>query len=169
MNAVGKLSKSAAALEPSEGQSIAQELAASLSLMKAAYARYPAPTAEERIDRLNRLQNAIIEYRDRLVEAVDADFGGRAAAETLLIELLPILEGIHYNRKHLRSWMRQSYRSTPLMLLGARAKVHYQPLGVVGIVVPWNFPIYLGHSPQATGQCSRPRSSRHEPANSLRK
>lgn len=123
------------------------QLRSVLANMRAAYTRNPAPTANERIDRLNRLHNAILEYKERLIAAVDQDFGGRAHAETLLIELLPVLEGIRYNKKNLRKWMKQSKRHVPLMLLGAAAKVHYQPLGVVGIVVPWNFPIFLGLSP----------------------
>ena len=147
MNAVAQKGEFDTAPETSDQQTIADELSASLALMKAAYARNPAPTAKERIDRLNRLHNAVVDYRDRLVKAVDEDFGGRAAAETEMIELLPILEGIHYNKKRLRSWMRQSRRATPVMLFGAQAKVHYQPLGVIGIVVPWNFPIFLGLSP----------------------
>ncbi|MEQ8825223.1 MAG: coniferyl aldehyde dehydrogenase [Filomicrobium sp.] len=147
MNALTQQDEMTNAVQLSAEQRIAKTLDASLTQMKAAYARNPAPTVRERLDRLNRLHNAIIDYRDRLVKAVDEDFGGRASAETLMIEILPVLEGIHYNKKHLRSWMKQSKRSTPLMLLGAQAKVHYQPLGVIGIVVPWNFPIFLGLSP----------------------
>ena len=123
------------------------ELRASLNKMREAYKSNPAPTAEQRIDRLDRLHAAILEYKDRLIEAVDQDFDGRAGAETLMLELFPVLEGIHYNKKNVRKWMKQSKRSVPLMLFGAKTKVHYQPLGVVGIVVPWNFPIFLGLSP----------------------
>lgn len=136
---------SIAVLERNETDSV--DLASKLSQMRAAFAAQPNPTAAERIGRLNRLHNAILAYKDRLVAAADADFGGRAEAETLMIEVLPLLEGIHYNKKKLKSWMKQSRRSTPLMLFGASTKVHYQPLGVVGIVVPWNFPIFLGLSP----------------------
>ncbi len=123
------------------------ELRVTLSRMRQAYTRQPAPTDKERIDRLNRLHNAVVDYKDRLIAAADADFNGRSGAETLMLELMPVLEGIRYNRKNLRKWMKQSRRHTPLMLLGAQTKVHYQPLGVVGIVVPWNFPIFLGLSP----------------------
>ena len=123
-----------------------QDLQNTLAKMKAAYAKAPAPKATARIDRLNRLHNALVDYKDRLLAAVNKDFGGRAEAETLM-EYLPILEGIRYNKKNLRSWMRQSHRHVPQTLLGTQAKVHYQPLGVIGIVAPWNFPIFLGLSP----------------------
>lgn len=132
--------------EQTSKNQITEELQDALSKMKAAYAKAPAPSAKERIDRLNRLHNALVDYKDRLLAAVNEDFGGRAEPETLM-EYLPILEGIRYNKKHLRSWMRQSHRHVPQTLLGTQAKVHYQPLGVIGIVAPWNFPIFLGLSP----------------------
>lgn len=125
----------------------AEELATSLVKIRFAYNQNPDPSHAERIDRLTRLKNAIVEYKDRLVEAVSADFNGRAEAETYITEILPTLEGIHYYKKNLRSFMRTSKRHTPLMLFGARTEVQYQPLGVIGIVVPWNFPIFLGLSP----------------------
>lgn len=118
-----------------------------LSKMRVAYKKNPAPTAKERIDRLNRLHNAVIEYKNRLIDAVDQDFAVRPGAETMMLELLPVLEGIGYNKKNLGKWMKQSKRHVPLMLFGSKTKVHYQPLGVIGIVVPWNFPIFLGLSP----------------------
>lgn len=126
---------------------ITESLHNTLSSMRKAYMGEPDPSYANRIARLKRLHKAILEYKDRLIEAVDQDFNGRASAETLMIEILPVLEGIRYNKKHLKKWMSQSKRHTPLMLLGAKTKVHYQPLGVVGIVVPWNFPIFLGLSP----------------------
>ncbi len=126
---------------------IANGLESTLANIDAAYRQYPSPSAAERIDRLDRLHHAMLANREELIAAVDADFGGRASAETMLIEFFPILEGIHHNKKHLKKWMRTSPRRTPRTLVGARAEVHYQPLGVVGIVVPWNFPIFLGLSP----------------------
>lgn len=128
-------------------QDIASQLTEALSLQKTAFANAKAPTAQERIERLNRLHNALLDYEPRLLDAVDADFSGRAHAETQLLEILPVLEGIAYNKKRVKSWMKQSRRHAPLMLFGSKTKVHYQPLGVVGIVVPWNFPIFLGLSP----------------------
>ncbi|MCT4554554.1 MAG: coniferyl aldehyde dehydrogenase [Pelagimonas sp.] len=126
---------------------IAQTLNDTLGVQKRAFAQTPAPTVQQRIDRLNRLHNAVVDYKDRLIAAVDADFSGRASAETEILEILPVLEGIAYNKKRVKGWMQQSRRHTPLMLFGSTTKVHYQPLGVIGIVVPWNFPIFLGLSP----------------------
>lgn len=130
-----------------EQQAIYQSLNSSLNKLKEGYLQDLAPSASERIERLNRLHNAVLDYKDRLISAVNNDFSNRAEAETLITEILPVLEGIKYNKKHLKKWMKPSRRHTPLMLFGAEAKVHYQPLGVIGIVVPWNFPIFLGLSP----------------------
>ncbi|MBO9399153.1 hypothetical protein J7400_20960 [Shimia sp. R9_2] len=96
-----------------------------LSKLQAAYKADPAPTYEQRVDRLSRLHAGLMEYKDQLIAAVDHDFNGRAHAETMLAEILPILEGIRYYRKNLRKLMGQSKRHLPLMLLGAHAKVHY--------------------------------------------
>ena len=79
--------------------------------------------------------------------AVNADFGGRSPAETKLIEVLgPILEAQHAIA-HLRRWMRPRRRRTELLFLTNSARVEYQPKGVVGIITPWNFPLYLALGP----------------------
>lgn len=122
-------------------------LRASLTKQQDAFKNNPAPSYEDRVESLRRLHTGLLDYKDRLIEAVDEDFEGRSHAETMISEILPVLEGIRYNKKNMRKWMKQSKRHTPLMLFGASTKVHYQPLGVIGIVVPWNFPIFLGLSP----------------------
>ncbi|MCG7575098.1 hypothetical protein MHM39_16160, partial [Phaeobacter sp. CNT1-3] len=81
---------------------IAVVLNEALAAKRAAYAQAPAPSIAERTERLNRLHNAVIDYKDRLVAAVDADFSGRASAETELMEILPVLEGIAYNKKNVK-------------------------------------------------------------------
>jgi len=122
-------------------------LEAILAVQKAAFGRQPYPSLEDRLNRLDRLHNALIDYREQLLSAVNTDFGTRSDAETLMAELFPLLEGIAYCRRHLKRWMKPGRRRVPLMLAPARVEVHAQPLGVVGIVVPWNFPIFLGLSP----------------------
>lgn len=102
---------------------------------------------ETRIDRLDRLHNAILDYETRIIEAISADFGNRSTAETQLAEIFALLENIAYQRKNLRRWMRPKRRHTPLTVLPARVELRYQPLGVVGIIAPWNFPVFLALSP----------------------
>jgi len=118
-----------------------------LARQKQAFLAQPAPTRQQRLLRLNLLHNALLTHRGALAEAVNQDFSGRSAAETELAEILPLLEGIAYYRKRLKRLMKPKRRHTPLSLMPAKVEVHYQPLGVVGIVVPWNFPIFLALSP----------------------
>jgi len=120
---------------------------ATLAAQRAAFAKLPRSTAAQRQARLRALKTALRKHQDAIVAAVDADFGGRAATETRLIEVLgPILEANHA-LKHLRRWMRPRRRRTELLFATNRAWVEYQPKGVVGIIVPWNFPVYLALGP----------------------
>lgn len=118
-----------------------------LLAQKQAYQADPFPDLATRILRLDKLHNALIDNRWRLIEAVNRDFSNRATAETELAEIMPLLEGIAYYRKRLRRLMKPQRRHTPLTLMPAQIEVQYQPLGVVGIVVPWNFPFFLALSP----------------------
>lgn len=120
------------------------------SLLKAQRKRFavdPMPTLQTRVKRLNLLHNALLTHRDAIAEAISADFSNRASAETEIAEMLPLLEGIAYYRKRLKRLMKPQRRHTPSALRPARVELHYQPMGVVGIVVPWNFPVFLALSP----------------------
>ena len=117
-----------------------------LAQKKAALAD-PMPDHATRIRRLDKLHNLLLENRARIIAAISKDFSNRSASETELAEILPILDGIAYYRKRLKKFMKPQRRHTPLTVMPARVEVHYQPVGVVGIVVPWNFPLFLGLSP----------------------
>ncbi len=107
----------------------------------------PAPAAALRLQRLAALDRLLRDNIDAFAAAIDADFGGRSSHETRLLELFPSLEGIHHARTHVRRWMRAERRSVSMWFLPGRAEVRMQPLGVVGIVVPWNYPLYLAVAP----------------------
>jgi len=114
---------------------------------KRAYAAHPMPTADERINLIKRLKPALLQHQDALVAAVNRDFGSRCASETLFAELISLIEAIKYYSKHISKWMRPERRHVPFSLRPAQAKVIYQPVGVVGIIVPWNYPYYLSLGP----------------------
>ncbi|MGY0312604.1 coniferyl aldehyde dehydrogenase [Alteromonas macleodii] len=128
-------------------QTSTTEMSRLLEKQKEAYLTSPLPSKDERIDKLNKLNDALFEFKDRLIRAVSVDFSHRSESETLMLEIIPLLEGIAYNRKRIRKWMKPEKRHSPITLLPAKVEVYYQPVGVVGIVVPWNFPIFLGLSP----------------------
>lgn len=118
-----------------------------LALQKAAYRRYPNPTAKQRIERLARLKAVLIKYQDQIAEAISQDYGNRSVSETKIGELLTSLEQIKYYSKHLTEWMKPSKRHIGILHQPAKGWVQYQPLGVVGIISPWNYPLLLAISP----------------------
>ncbi|MHA3892712.1 coniferyl aldehyde dehydrogenase [Acinetobacter sp. GXMZU3951] len=118
-----------------------------LEQQKHAYQRYPLPTAKERIDRLARLKRILVKYQDQFAEAIDLDYGNRSIAETKIGELLTCLEQIKYYSKHLAKWMKPSKRHVGIIHQPAKAWVQYQPLGVIGIIAPWNYPLLLSVGP----------------------
>ncbi len=121
-----------------------------LALQRAAFLRDGAPPLARRKADLAKLKNALLAKRDELAKAVDADFGHRSPYETKVLDLMPVIQGIHYLRKNLKKWMRPQRRHVAIHLQPARARVIYQPLGVVGIISPWNYPVSLLFMPLAT-------------------
>lgn len=118
-----------------------------LAQQKSAYQRYPVPTAKERIERLARLKKVLVKYQDQIVEAINQDYGNRSISETKIGELLTCLEQIKYYSKHLTDWMKPSKRHIGIIHQPAKAWVQYQPLGVIGIISPWNYPLLLSIGP----------------------
>jgi coniferyl-aldehyde dehydrogenase len=124
-----------------------EELDRLFAAQRAAYAANPMPPADQRQQWLKALRELLSQERQALVEAISADFSHRSADETLLAELMPSLHGIHYASRHLKGWMKSSRRKVGMAFQPASAKVVYQPLGVVGVIVPWNYPLYLAIGP----------------------
>ena len=117
---------------------------------RAACLAQPYPSADERLERLRALKRQTQRYQDLLAEAMSADFGFRPAAESKMLDLLGSVLEANHAVSHLKRWMKPSKRSTELLFLGNSVKVMYQPKGVVGVIVPWNFPIYLAMGPLVT-------------------
>ena len=107
----------------------------------------PPPTLAERLDRLARLRAAITENETRFEQAISADFGHRCATETAIAETLLVLGEIKHATKHLKNWMAPQRVSTALQFLPAKNRLIPQPLGVVGIIAPWNYPLQLTLAP----------------------
>jgi coniferyl-aldehyde dehydrogenase len=118
-----------------------------LSTQKQAYQSQPMPSAQQRINALKALKHALLIHRSQLLQAVDKDFGGRSHDETDFAELLPCVMSIDFTVKHLRAWMKVSRRHRGWLFFPGSNQVHYQPLGVVGIMVPWNYPVQLSILP----------------------
>ncbi len=121
--------------------------AAILALQRHAAQSAAAPTLDERRHSLALLATAIRAHKVALATAISADFGHRARPETMIAEVVPVLAAIKFARRHLASWMRRTRRRVDVSFQPGSAWVEYRPLGCVGIVAPWNYPLLLSVSP----------------------
>ena len=117
---------------------------------KQAFSHDPYLSAQTRINDLTKLKVAILEHQDKLVHALSKDFGCRSVDDSKMGDLLPTIMGINYSIKHIKKWMKPSKRHVGLLFQPAKAFVMYQPLGVVGIITPWNYPLFLSLGPLTT-------------------
>ncbi len=126
-----------------------EQMLALVERQKNAFIAAGAVDASTRQDRLDRLEALLRENQDALLAALVADFGSRCLEQARLTEIAVPINEIRATRKLIPGWMKDERRPVPLLmrLLGADARIRYQPLGCVGIIVPWNFPIYLAMGP----------------------
>ncbi|WP_426687261.1 coniferyl aldehyde dehydrogenase [Rhodanobacter ginsengiterrae] len=125
----------------------APDLTLALQRMREAQRAQPMPDWAARAARLRTLQKMLLDQRDAFASAINADFGQRPAEETDLLEIFPSLSAIRHALGHGRRWMKPRRRLADLLFLPARTELRPQPLGVIGIIVPWNYPLYLAVGP----------------------
>ena len=127
---------------------IAELLTGTLARQRQAYLAHPVPSLDERKADLRTLQRFVRDHKTAICDAISADYGHRSRHETLLAEIFPAIDGIDHVIKQLRRWMKPQRRKVDLRnFFGARNRVIPQPLGVVGVIVPWNFPLNLSVIP----------------------
>ena len=122
-----------------------------LNNQKKAYIKEGEVSAATRVDRIDRAIDILANNGPKLCEAMAADFGHRSLEQSKLTDIDGSIGPLKDAKKHLRGWMRPERRKAmfPLGIFGARARVQYQPLGVVGCISPWNFPVQLTFAPLA--------------------
>jgi len=125
----------------------ANDLNAVLTRLREAGRAAGAPTYEARIEALDALERAIHKRKDGMVTAIARDFGNRSKHETLAAEVFVLLAEIAHAKQNLRDWMEPEDRQTGWQFMPATCQVVYQPLGVVGIISPWNYPMSLALGP----------------------
>ena len=119
-----------------------------LAAQRAAYRAAPVPTEAQRRRDLQTLRRFVLEQREAICAAISRDYGHRSRHETELTECMPVLKEIDHALRHLRRWMRVQRRGVDRLAFGlASNRVVPQPLGVVGVIVPWNFPLNLSFLP----------------------
>ncbi|MBR0698122.1 coniferyl aldehyde dehydrogenase [Bradyrhizobium lablabi] len=118
----------------------------------------PAPSLQARLDKLRRLRAVVSENETRFAAAISADFGHRSTVETAIAETLLVLAEIRHAATHLKRWMAPQTIPTTLQFVPARNRLIPQPLGVVGVIAPWNYPLQLTLAPAvaaiAAGNCA---------------
>jgi coniferyl-aldehyde dehydrogenase len=119
------------------------------ALQKRAWAEQGALSEQRRAEVLGALADALVRHADGFAKAISEDFGHRSVHETKLSDLYPVIAGLRYARKNFRRWMKPRRRPIQMMFQPASGRIVYQPLGVVGIMSPWNYPVQLTLAPLA--------------------
>ncbi|MGO4389303.1 coniferyl aldehyde dehydrogenase [Microvirga sp. 2YAF29] len=118
-------------------------------MQKRVWAEQGALSEKRRAQGLSDLADVLVRHADGFAKAVSEDFGHRSVHETKLSDLYPVIAGLRHARKNFRRWMRPRRRPIRMMFQPASGRVLYQPLGVVGIMSPWNYPVQLTLAPLA--------------------
>ncbi len=117
--------------------------------LREASRRAPYPTASERRQNLKKLDRIVAANQEAVAKAIDQDFGGRHKEEILFSEVYVSLNAVRHARKNVSEWMGERPRLLDWPLWPARASLMPQPLGLVGIIAPWNYPLFLTIAPLA--------------------
>lgn len=118
---------------------------------RAAHIREGAPSIERRIEWIDKAIALLVDNQKEIADAISADFGHRSVEQSLLTDVMGSLGPLKQAKSHIKDWVKPEKRKPlfPLGLFGAKARVEYQPKGVIGVISPWNFPINLTFAPLA--------------------
>jgi coniferyl-aldehyde dehydrogenase len=123
------------------------ELRRVFDLQKSGFDADRAPTRETRIARIDALMGAFEKHEAALIDAISSDFGNRARAESISAEIIVTIGAARHAKRHLGRWMAPRSVPTPIAMAPGKSRVLPQPLGVIGIISPWNYPVQLALSP----------------------
>lgn len=129
-------------IESPAGQQRA-DLQAMLDRQRRSFVDEGPPTAAVRRNRIDRLMALLLDNSDAFIDAMAADYGTRSRAASLFTEIIGITSVVEHTRSHVAQWMRPAKLMPAARLCGLRAEVQPTPLGVVGVIGPWNFPVNL--------------------------
>lgn len=118
-----------------------------LAQQREAFAREPWPSYDTRMQRLARLRALVDDGSERLARVISADFGNRSLHETAIAETFFVRAALAHTRRHLRAWMKPRRVATSFHSLPGTSRILPQPVGVVGVVSPWNYPLQLALAP----------------------
>jgi coniferyl-aldehyde dehydrogenase len=121
-----------------------------LAHQRTAFLRDGPPSLSQRRADLKKLKKAILTRRSEIEDVLSADFGHRSRHESAIMEILVLIQGVDHLHRNLRRFMRPTRRHVALPMRFGSARIEYQPLGVIGIMAPWNYPFSLALMPLAT-------------------
>lgn len=133
---------------------------------KKAYLKRPCLHYEERIDILKKIEVILETNDEKICDAICRDFGNRSHHETKILEITTSILGLRDARKRLKKWMKTQKRHTSLVFFGGKNRVIPQAKGVVGVVVPWNYPLFLAMGPLTSAVAAGNRVMIKQAANS---
>ena len=143
---------SVAEARPQTGTSSEGRMQTVLEAQRQAHVKDGPPSAEKRVEWIDRAIGLLVSHKDAIAEALREDFGHRSVHASLLTDVGGSIGPLKHAKEHLKSWMKREKRKVSpalLGLFGARAWIDYQPKGVVGVISPWNFPVNLTFAPLA--------------------
>ncbi len=138
---------------------------------QSSFTKSPYRSYKQRINDLQALKTLILDNQQLFVNSLSEDFGHRSEDETKIGDILTTISGINYSIKHLKSWMKPKSKHVGLLFQPAKGKVLHQPLGVVGIIAAWNYPLFLSLGPLtaalAAGNNVMIKMSEHTPGTTV--
>ncbi|HBG29322.1 MAG TPA: coniferyl-aldehyde dehydrogenase, partial [Gammaproteobacteria bacterium] len=136
---------------PLAGNAITASLRACFDAQRRAYFAQPVPTIDQRRHDLRQLKAMLSDNREEIMAAISQDYGNRSRQESQFAEIISVTDAINDALRNVGKWSRAQRRHVDMsMFAGGRNRLMPQPLGVVGIIVPWNFPGNLSFVPIAT-------------------
>nr|WP_227686398.1 coniferyl aldehyde dehydrogenase [Psychrobacter sp. NG27] len=120
---------------------------AQFSRLQALSRTQPINDWQTRENQLDNLEIMLSDNQESFATAISADFGYRSQSETQFAELFPSFTGISHAKKHGKKWMKPHRAPISALYMPAHNEIQPQPLGVVGIMVPWNYPLFLAIGP----------------------
>ncbi len=135
--------------KPSSGHEITSiaQLQDTLDSQKKAFREDNFPSLAQRISDLKALKNILLNNQQAFIETMSDDFSHRCPDDSRIGDLLTTVMGINYSIKRLKSWMKPKKKHIGILFQPAKGWVSYQPLGVIGIIAPWNYPLFLSLGP----------------------
>ncbi len=133
-------------------EATAEQMRALMDAQRQAFLEEGPPSLQVRRDRIDRVVSLVTDNADEIAAAIDADFGSRPRTASITNDVLGFLPDLEITRRRLKAWMK------PRKLLPAASgfgvKVDSVPLGVVGVIGPWNFPVCLALEPAAAAMAA---------------